>query len=134
MSLPEVLDGPAVSALRHAIAEVKQHWLVIGWVTKNLLSRAPPCSGSTLSRRSRLHLQSLAPINPHWARVVGYGPLSLCVIHKKGLCAISGDINRLMMSLLVLLYLLITSAVFLIAKCSKNRIVYQRMFSLLPIK
>jgi hypothetical protein len=37
----EEVDGPAVSALRRAIAEVKQRWLVIGWVTKNLLSRAP---------------------------------------------------------------------------------------------
>jgi hypothetical protein len=35
--------------------------------------------------------------NPHWARVVGYDPFSLCVIHKKGLCPSSGDINRLMM-------------------------------------
>jgi hypothetical protein len=35
--------------------------------------------------------------NPHWARVVGYGPLSLCVIHKEALCLSSGDINRLMM-------------------------------------
>jgi hypothetical protein len=24
--------------------------------------------------------------NPHWARVDGYGPFSLCVIHKEGLC------------------------------------------------
>jgi hypothetical protein len=39
------LDGPAVSALRRAIAEVMQHWSVIGYVTKNLLSRAPPCFG-----------------------------------------------------------------------------------------
>jgi hypothetical protein len=39
------LDGPAVSALRRAIAEVKQRWSIIGWVTKNLLSRAPPCFG-----------------------------------------------------------------------------------------
>jgi hypothetical protein len=30
--------------------------------------------------------------------VVGYGPFSLCVIHKEGLCLSSGDINRLMMS------------------------------------
>jgi hypothetical protein len=28
-----------------AIAEVKQRWSVIGWVTINLLSRAPPCFG-----------------------------------------------------------------------------------------
>jgi hypothetical protein len=41
----EKLDGPAVSALWRAIAEVKQRWSVIGWVTKNLLSRAPPCLG-----------------------------------------------------------------------------------------
>jgi hypothetical protein len=51
-----------------------------------------------ISRLSRLHLQSLAPTNPHWARVVGYGSFSLCVIHKEGLCPSSGDINRLMIS------------------------------------
>jgi hypothetical protein len=39
------LDGPAVSALRRVIAEVKQLWSVIGWVTKNVISRAPPCFG-----------------------------------------------------------------------------------------
>jgi hypothetical protein len=38
----EELDGPVVDAHRRAIAEVKQHWSVIAWVTKNLLSRAPP--------------------------------------------------------------------------------------------
>jgi hypothetical protein len=32
----EELDGPAVSALRRAIAEVKQSWSVIEWVTENL--------------------------------------------------------------------------------------------------
>jgi hypothetical protein len=36
--LLDELDGPAVSVLRHAIAEVKQRWSVIRWVTKNLLS------------------------------------------------------------------------------------------------
>jgi hypothetical protein len=39
----EELDGPAISALRRAVAEVKQRWSVIGWVTKNLLSGTPPC-------------------------------------------------------------------------------------------
>jgi hypothetical protein len=29
--------------------------------------------------------------------MVGYGPFSLWVIHKEGLCPSSGDINRLMM-------------------------------------
>jgi hypothetical protein len=54
------------------------------------------CCVGTLSRWSRLHLQSLAPTNQHWARVVGYGPFSLYVIHKEGLYPSSGDINRLM--------------------------------------
>jgi hypothetical protein len=57
-------------------------------------------SKGTLSRWSRLHLQPLAPTNPHWARVVSYGPFSLCVIHKEGLCPSSGDINRLMMMMI----------------------------------
>jgi hypothetical protein len=57
-------------------------------------------SEGTLSRWSRLHLQSLAPTNPHWARVVGYFPFSLWVIHKEGLCPSSGDINRLMMMMM----------------------------------
>jgi hypothetical protein len=54
-------------------------------------------SEGTLSRWSQLHLQSLAPTNPHWTRVVGYGPFSLWLIHKEGLCPSSGNINRLMM-------------------------------------
>jgi hypothetical protein len=41
----EVLDCPADSAFRRVIAKVKQRWSVIGWVTKNLLSWAPPCFG-----------------------------------------------------------------------------------------
>jgi hypothetical protein len=41
----EELDGPAVGALQHAIAKAKQRWSVIGWVTKNSFSRAPPCFG-----------------------------------------------------------------------------------------
>jgi hypothetical protein len=56
-------------------------------------------SVGTLSCWSQLHLQSLAPINPHWAHVVDYGPLSLFVIHKEGLCPSSGDINWLMMKI-----------------------------------
>jgi hypothetical protein len=41
--LDEEIDGPAISA--RAIAEVKQRWSVIGWVTKNFISRAPPGFG-----------------------------------------------------------------------------------------
>jgi hypothetical protein len=29
--------------------------------------------------------------------MVGYGPFSVCLIHKEGLCPSSGDINRLTM-------------------------------------
>jgi hypothetical protein len=86
-----------VSALRLAIAEVKQHWSVIGWVTKNFISRVSRASEGTLSRWSRLYLQSLATTNPHWTRVVGYGLFSSWVFHKEGLCLSSADINRLMM-------------------------------------
>jgi hypothetical protein len=39
------LNGPAVGVLRRAIAEVKLRWSVIRWVTKNVLSRTPPCFG-----------------------------------------------------------------------------------------
>jgi hypothetical protein len=46
----EELDVPTVSVLRRAIAEVKQRWSVIGWVTKNLLSRAPPCFDRTVKQ------------------------------------------------------------------------------------
>jgi hypothetical protein len=51
-------------------------------------------SEGTLSRWSRLHLQSLAPMHLHWARVVGYAPV-------EGLCPSSGDINRLMMMMMM---------------------------------
>jgi hypothetical protein len=51
-------------------------------------------SEGTLSRWSWMHLQSL---HQPALRVVGYGPFSLCVIHKEGLCPSSVDINTLMM-------------------------------------
>jgi hypothetical protein len=34
-----------MAPLRRAIVDVKQRWSVIGWVTKNLLSRGPPRFG-----------------------------------------------------------------------------------------
>jgi hypothetical protein len=48
----EQLDGQAVSA----IAEAKHwsQWPIIGWVTKNLLSRPPPCFGR--------HVKLLVPV------------------------------------------------------------------------
>jgi hypothetical protein len=67
---------------------------VIGWVTKNLLSRAPPRFGR--------HVKPLVPaafavVSTHQPALGprGYGPFSLCVIHKEGLCPSIGDIIRL---------------------------------------
>jgi hypothetical protein len=93
ISVYEELDGPAVTALRRAIAKVKQRWSVIRLVTKNLLSRAPPCFGrhvkplgSAVSTVVSTHQPALGSRK---------GPFSLCVIHKAVLC--SRDVNRLMM-------------------------------------
>jgi hypothetical protein len=41
--------------------EAKQRWSVIGWVTKNVLSRAPPCFGRHVKPLVPAALQSLAP-------------------------------------------------------------------------
>jgi hypothetical protein len=67
-----------------------------GWPNMYYLELLRASEGAS-SRWSRLHLKSLAPTNPHWARVVGYGPFSLCVIHKEGLWLSIVVINRLMM-------------------------------------
>jgi hypothetical protein len=40
-----------------------------------------------LKRKYYLEI-SYVPGNPHWARVVGYGLFSLCVIHKEGAQAV----------------------------------------------
>jgi hypothetical protein len=73
--LTEELDGPAVSALRRAIAEVKQHWPVIGWVTKIYYLELLCYLEGTLSCWFWLHLQSSAPTNtgPAW-RVMARSP------------------------------------------------------------
>jgi hypothetical protein len=76
------------SALRHAIAEVKQRWSKIYYL--ELLC----ASEGTLSHWSL--------INRHWARVVVYGPFSLCVLHKEGLCPSSGDINRVIIIIIII--------------------------------
>jgi hypothetical protein len=81
----EELDGPVVIAIRRAIAEGKQDQSLDGKFIISSFGR---------------HVKPLvpaAPTNPHWARVVGYDPFSLCVIYKEGLCPSSGDMNKLMM-------------------------------------
>jgi hypothetical protein len=49
----------------------------------------------------QLHLQSFAATNLHWARLVVYGPFSLCVILKEGMWPSSGGINKLMMMMMM---------------------------------
>jgi hypothetical protein len=95
---------------RRAIVEGKQRWSVIGWITKMYYLTLLRASEGTLSRWSRLHLQLLAPTNPHWARVKVYGPYYLCVIHKEGLYPSSGDINRLMVVTYFTTSLVLTTA------------------------
>jgi hypothetical protein len=41
---------------------------------------------ATLSGIDLFLIRLQPPTNPQWARVVGYGPFSLWVIHKEGLC------------------------------------------------
>jgi hypothetical protein len=95
--LYEEPDGPAVMVLWRVIMEVKQRWSVIRWVTKHLLSRVPPCFGRHVKPFVPAAILVVPPTNPHWASMVDYGPISLCVIHKEGLCPSSGDMNGLMM-------------------------------------
>jgi hypothetical protein len=64
-------------------------------------------SEGTLNRWSRLHLKERKRKKIHLLAVAsthqpllgtrgGYGPFSLCVIHKEGLCPCSGDSNKLL--------------------------------------
>jgi hypothetical protein len=76
-------------------------WPVLGWVTRNLLSRAPPCFGRHVKPLVPAAFAFVSTHNSHGARVVGYGPFSLSVIHKEGLWPSSGDINRLMMMMTI---------------------------------
>jgi hypothetical protein len=50
------------SGLWRVIVEVKQSWSVIGWVTKILLSRAPPCFGRYVKP---LALAAFADVSTH---------------------------------------------------------------------
>jgi hypothetical protein len=89
--LDEELDGPAVRALRRTIGEIKHRWSVIGWVTKNLLYRAPPCGRQIMS----LVPTALAVVSTHQPELGPRGGLwlVLLIIHKVGLCPSNGGIN-----------------------------------------
>jgi hypothetical protein len=90
-------DGPTVSALRRAIGEVKQCWLVIVWVPKNLFSRAPPCFERKVEPLIPAAVAVVSSHQPVLSPRGGLWPvLLICIIYKKGLCPSSGEINRLM--------------------------------------
>jgi hypothetical protein len=80
---------PRGQCARRAIAEAKQYWSVIGWVTKHLLCRAPPSFGK--------HVRPLVPaafavVSTHQSSLGPRGgSFSLGVIYKEGLCPSSGE-------------------------------------------
>jgi hypothetical protein len=89
----EELDGSAVSALgvrSQKVSNIGQS--SDGWPKIYYLLLLWAASEGTLNCWSRLYLQSLLSTNPHWARVVGYGPFSFWVIHKKDRCPSYGII------------------------------------------
>jgi hypothetical protein len=118
----EELDGTAVSALQRVIAEVKQRWSVIGWVTKNLLSRTTLCFGRHIKLLVLAAFAVVTTTNPQWTRMLCYGPFFLSVIYKEGLCPSSGEVNRLMMTRKKYLYFIVTSDVKIARKFIKIKI------------
>jgi hypothetical protein len=118
----EELDGTAVSALQRVIAEVKQRWSVIGWVTKNLLSRTTLCFGRHIKLLVLAAFAVVTTTNPQWTRMLCYGPFFLSVIYKEGLCPSSGEVNRLMMTRKKYLFFIVTSDVKIARKFIKIKI------------
>jgi hypothetical protein len=83
--------------LRRAIAEIKQSWSVIRWVTKNVLSRTPPCFGRHVKPLVpaafavvSTHQPALGPCGGLWPVLHKTNPLGRPVPHQWGH-------NRLMM-------------------------------------
>jgi hypothetical protein len=89
-------------------------------VHKKLFSELLRALEGTLSRCSRLYLQSLAPTYAHWTRVVGYGLFSLCVIHKEGLCPSNEGINMLMMVVNIKIFWTKLRHILVLSNCSRR--------------
>jgi hypothetical protein len=64
---------------------------------QNLLSRAAPGLAKHVKPFVPATFAVVSTQQPALGIVVSYGPFSLCVIHKEGLCPNSGDINGLKM-------------------------------------
>jgi hypothetical protein len=74
--------------------------LVIGWVTKNVLSQTPPCFGrhvKPLVRAAFAVVGTLQAAGPAWWAIARSPYI---YIHKEGLCPNSGDNNRLKMMII----------------------------------
>jgi hypothetical protein len=68
----------------------------VRWVTKNLLSQAPPCFRGLVKPLDPAAFAVIsAHHNPHWD----------CVMHKEGLCPSSGDDGLMMMTMTMTLCL-----------------------------
>jgi hypothetical protein len=95
---------------KHFLAKTGWFWVAIKHTIYNEISLMAPRLVRIGVRSRRLSCQSLdgwpkiyylkllrasEGTLSRWARVVGYGPFSLCVIYKEGLCLSSGGINRL---------------------------------------
>jgi hypothetical protein len=76
-SFIKIVDGP----ITHKGLVWIHHHLYDDSSCVSRIQRFPPIF--TRSSFHRLYLQSLAPTNPRWALVVGYGPFSLKVIIRK---------------------------------------------------
>jgi hypothetical protein len=60
---------PGGQCVRRTIAEAKQHWSVIRWVTKNVISRVRPCFGrhvKPLIQAVFAHQSTLGPRSGLW--------------------------------------------------------------------
>jgi hypothetical protein len=77
-------------ALRRAITKVKQRWSVIGWVTKNLLSRTPPCFGKPVKPLVpaafavvSTHQPALGPRGELWPVISFFANRCFCYLGNK---------------------------------------------------
>jgi hypothetical protein len=83
--------------VRREILKAKERWSVFRWVTKNLLSRAPPCFGRHVKP---LVTAGFAVVSTHPALGLhGLWPV-LFMCDPYDMCSSSGGINRLMMMII----------------------------------
>jgi hypothetical protein len=57
-----------------------KHWVTVTVTHCTTLNSVADNSSDDLSMMEQYSLHDIAPTNPHLARMVGYGPFTLCVI------------------------------------------------------